>query len=231
MTDRYWYPIYEKLVELDVPAMIHVSASCNPSFHTTGAHYIAADTAVFMQLLTADLFADFPTLRLIIPHGGGAVPYHWGRYRGIAQDLGKPPIEESLMRNVSFDTCVYHRPGIELLTQVVPIGSILFASEMIGAVRGTDPRTGHHYDDTKLYLDAVPALSPEHREAIFHANAERIYPRLKVLPSAERSSRARRPRPDTSLTYVTIVPSVDRDRLGPRRCAGDSHGIPVAGER
>ncbi len=181
MTDRHWYPVYEKLVELDVPAMIHVSASCNPAFHTTGGHYIAADTAVFMQLLTADLFADFPALRLIIPHGGGAVPYHWGRYRGIAHDLGRPPIEESLMRNVSFDTCVYHQPGIELLTQVVPVGSILFASEMIGAVKGIDPRTGNHYDDTKRYLDAI-ALSPEHQEAIFHANAERIYPRLKRPP-------------------------------------------------
>lgn len=177
MTDKYWYPIYEKLVELDVPAMIHVSASCNPNFHTTGAHYIAADTAIFMQLLTADLFADFPTLRLIIPHGGGAAPYHWGRYRGIAQDLGKPPIEETLMRNVSFDTCVYHQPGIELLTQVVPASSILFASEMIGAVKGIDPHTGNHYDDTKLYLDAV-SLSQENREAIFHANAERIFPRI-----------------------------------------------------
>ncbi|MGE4630280.1 MAG: amidohydrolase family protein, partial [Pseudohongiellaceae bacterium] len=79
LTDRYWYPIYEKLVELDVPAMIHVSASCNPCFHATGAHYINADTTAFMQLVQGDLFADFPDLRLIIPHGGGAVPYHWGR--------------------------------------------------------------------------------------------------------------------------------------------------------
>ena len=179
MTDRYWYPIYEKLVELDVPAMIHVSASCNPGFHTTGAHYLAADTAVFMQLLTGDLFADFPALRFIIPHGGGAVPYHWGRYRGIAQDLGKPPLEEGLMRNVSFDTCVYHQPGIELLTQVVPAGSILFASEMVGAVKGIDPRTGNHYDDTKIYLDAAASLSGGQRDAIFHANAERVFPRLR----------------------------------------------------
>ena len=29
MTDRWWYPLYEKLVELDVPAMLHVSASAN----------------------------------------------------------------------------------------------------------------------------------------------------------------------------------------------------------
>ena len=44
LTDRSWYPFFEKLVELDVPAMIHVSGSCNENFHATGAHYINADT-------------------------------------------------------------------------------------------------------------------------------------------------------------------------------------------
>ena len=82
VSDRFWYPLYEKMVELDVPAMIHVSASCNPAtVHTTGAHYINGDTTAFMQLIASDLFKDFPTLKFIIPHGGGAVPYHWGRYR------------------------------------------------------------------------------------------------------------------------------------------------------
>ena len=49
-----------------------------------------------------------PTLKVIIPHGGGAVPYHWGRYRGVMQDMGRPPLEELVLRNVFFDTCVYY---------------------------------------------------------------------------------------------------------------------------
>ena len=76
LTDKHWYPLYEKMVELDVPAMVHVSASCNPNFHTTGSHYLNADTTAFMQFLTSKLFTDFPALRFIVPHGGGAVPYH-----------------------------------------------------------------------------------------------------------------------------------------------------------
>src|SRR2546427_609518 len=94
-----WYPLYEKMVELNVPAMIHVSSSCNPCFHATGAHYINGDTTAFMQFITADLFKDFPTVKFIIPHGGGAVPYHWGRYRGLAQDMRRPPLKELLMNN------------------------------------------------------------------------------------------------------------------------------------
>jgi 4-oxalmesaconate hydratase len=174
LTDRWWYPLYEKLVELDVPAMVHVSASANANFHGTGAHYIAADTTAFMQFLTSDLFKDFPTLRMIIPHGGGAVPYHWGRYRGLAQDLKKPPLEELLLKNVYFDTCVYHRPGIELLFKVIPVDNILFASEMVGAVRGIDPTTGHYYDDTKRYVDAL-SLTDEDRRKVFEGNARRVY--------------------------------------------------------
>jgi 4-oxalmesaconate hydratase len=179
LTDKWWYPLYEKMVELDVPAMVHVSASCNPNFHFTGAHYINADTTAFMQFMTSNLFKDFPALRFIIPHGGGAVPYHWGRYRGIAQDMGRPPLQDLLLDNVYFDTCVYHRAGIELLLKVIPADNILFASEMVGAVRGIDPQTGHHYDDTKRYIDAIDWLPAADREKIFHGNAHKVYPRLK----------------------------------------------------
>jgi 4-oxalmesaconate hydratase len=183
LTDKYWYPIYEKLVELDMPAMVHVSSSCNPVFHATGAHYINADTTAFMQLIQGDLFKDFPTLRLIIPHGGGAVPYHWGRYRGLAQDMKRPPLDTHLMKNVFFDTCVYHQPGIDLLLKVIPVENILFGSEMVGAVRGVDPTTGFNYDDTKRYIDAS-ALSAADKQRIFEENACRVYPRLKARLAA-----------------------------------------------
>ena len=177
LTDRHWYPFFEKMVELDVPAMIHVSGSCNPNFHATGAHYINADTTAFMQFLQGDLFADFPGLRFIIPHGGGAVPYHWGRYRGLADMLKKPLLTEHVMKNVFFDTCVYHQPGIDLLFEVIDIDNILFGSEMVGAVRGIDPQTGQYFDDTKRYIDALEIPAAD-KHKVFELNARRLYPRL-----------------------------------------------------
>ena len=184
LTDRSWYPLYEKMVELNVPAMIHVSVSCNDNFHTTGAYYINADTTAFMQLIQGDLFSDFPDLRLIIPHGGGAVPYHWGRYRGLADMLNRPPLAEHVMGNVYFDTCVYHQPGIDLLVDVIDVKNILFGSEMLGAVRGVDPETGQYFDDTKRYLDAA-ALSDVEREQILSGNARRVFPRLERALAAQ----------------------------------------------
>ncbi len=179
LTDRYWYPLYEKMVELDVPAMVHVSMSCNPAFHGTGAHYLNGDTTAFMQFILGDLFKDFPTLRMVIPHGGGAVPYHWGRYRGLAQDMKRPPLTE-LLKNVYFDTCVYHKPGMELLLKLIPEDNVLFASEIVGAVKGIDPETGFHYDDTKRYIDGIDWLSQETRNKVYSGNAFNVYPRLKA---------------------------------------------------
>ncbi|KOU69136.1 4-oxalomesaconate hydratase [Streptomyces sp. MMG1533] len=181
LTDKVYYPLYEKMAELDVPAMLHVAMSRNPALQGTCAHYLAGDTAVFMQMCLSDLFKDFPTLKFTIPHGGGAVPYHWGRYRGVMQDQGRPPLEELVLGNVYFDTCVYHKRGMELLVDVIPAENILFASEMIGAVRGIDPETGHRFDDTKHLLDSIDALSDQDRRLIEGGNALRVFPRLKDI--------------------------------------------------
>ena len=179
-----------------MPAMVHVSASCNPNFHATGAHYINADTTAFMQFLTADLFKDFPTLRMIIPHGGGAVPYHWGRYRGLAQDMKRPLLADLIRHNVFFDTCVYHQAGIDLLLKIVPADNILFGSEMVGAVRGIDPETGHYYDDTKRYVDAAAISDATARRSskatcarCIRESTERFPRRAQVQSAGARSQR------------------------------------------
>jgi 4-oxalmesaconate hydratase len=175
--DAWWDPLWKAMVALDVPAMIHVSGSCERCLHTTGAHYINADTAVFMQLIQGDLFERHPKLRLIIPHGGGAAPYHWGRYRGLSIMLEKPPLDRHLMGNLYFDTCVYHQAGIDTLFRVVDRKNILFGSELLGAVKAIDPETGHSFDDTRRYVDALD-LSAEDRHAVFEGNARRVYPLL-----------------------------------------------------
>jgi 4-oxalmesaconate hydratase len=131
------------------------------------------------------LFKDFPTLKFLIPHGGGAVPYHWGRFRGLAQELKKPLLKDHLLNNIFFDTCVYHQPGIDLLTKVIPVDNILFASEMIGAVRGIDPETGNYFDDTKRYIEASTQLDSNARYQIYEGNARRVFPRVDVALKAK----------------------------------------------
>jgi 4-oxalmesaconate hydratase len=86
-------------------------------------------------------------------------------------------LKDYVLKNVFFDTCVYHLPGIELLLKVIPVDNIIFGSEMVGAVRGIDPETGQYFDDTKRYVDAL-GLSDADRYKIFEGNARRVFPRL-----------------------------------------------------
>jgi 4-oxalmesaconate hydratase len=55
--------------------------------------------------------------------------------------------------------------------------NLMFASEMIGAVRGKDPDTGFYFDDTKRYVDNV-GLSEADTYKIFEGTARRVFPRL-----------------------------------------------------
>ncbi len=95
--------------------------------------------------------------------------------------MGGPPLEELLLDNVYFDTCVYHRAGIELLLEVIPTDNILFGSEIYGAVKSVDPKTGYNYDDTKHSIDALDWLSTEDRDKIFQRNVYKVYPRFPAL--------------------------------------------------
>ena len=126
--DEAWYPLYAKLVELDVPAMIHASATCNPAFHTTGSHYLNVDSTAFLQLMESRVFRDFPALRFIMPHGGGTVPFQAARYRALALMNKWEPFEEFIKR-FYFDTTVYSQDAMELLVKVVGVDNIIFASK------------------------------------------------------------------------------------------------------
>ena len=175
--DEWWYPLYEKLVELNATAMVHASATCNPAFHTTGSHYLNVDATAFMQLLESRVFKDFPTLKLVISHGGGNVPYQAARYRALCLMNKWEPFEE-FIKHLYFDTTVYNQDAMQLLVKVAGVDNVMFASEMLGGVTTRDPLTGRMFDDNKPCLDALDWLSDEDRRKIFEGNVRKAYPLL-----------------------------------------------------
>ena len=119
--------------------------------------------------------------------------------------LDRPALEDAVMGNVFFDTCVYHQPGINLLFDVIDVDNILFGSEMVGAVRGIDPRTGHYFDDTRRYVEALD-LAPGDRAKVFELNARRVYPRLDAaLTARNRPAGAGSPTSEPGLPSMTAA--------------------------
>ena len=187
--DEWYYPLYEKMQQLDVPAMLHASATCNPAFHTTGSHYLNVDSTAFMQVLESRIFKDFPRLRLILTHGGGNVPFQEARYRALCLMNKWEPFEEFIKR-LYFDTTVYSAEAMQMLIKVVGADNILFASEMLGGVNAVDPRTGRMFDDNQPLVEAIGWLDEKDRAKVFELNARKVFPRLNAILDRRRQASA-----------------------------------------
>jgi 4-oxalmesaconate hydratase len=176
--DEWWYPLWEKMVALDVPGMIHVSSTLNPAMHVNGSHYIAWDLAAVVELCNSRVFEDFPALKLIIPHGGGSIPFQFNRHRALHVMAGQRPFEE-VVHNLYFDLAVYDKAAMEMIIRVIGADRVVYASEMFGTAQSIDPRTGRGFDDTVDMVKSIEWLSDADRDKIFHGNAQRLYSRAK----------------------------------------------------
>jgi len=183
--DRYWYPLWEKLCELDVPAMLHGTGSRSERV-SYSTHFINEETVAIVGLLNSKVFQDFPSLKIIIPHGGGAIPYQLGRYeaptlRGEGEDgRGTKRFSERL-RQLYFDTVLYTPGALRLLIETVGADRCLFGSECPGTGSAIDPKTGKQMDDVASYIRAFDWLSDADKATIFEGNARRLFPLDKVL--------------------------------------------------
>jgi 4-oxalmesaconate hydratase len=174
--DRWWYPLWEKMCELDVPGLIHAGSTLNPHLHMNGAHYVNTDVAAVVELTTSRVLTDFPDLKLIIPHGGGGIPFHWNRLRSLAAGRSAIPFEESV-RRLYFDLAVYDDEAMNMTIRRMGPDNVVFATEMLGTAQAIDPVTGRPFDDTLALVRDLDWLSAEDKHKIFEGNARRLYSR------------------------------------------------------
>lgn len=171
--ERFWYPVWEALCDLDVPVLIH-SAGCRPPARETySLHFIQEETLAVQGLLTSTVFDDFPDLRVIVSHGGGAIPYQRGRFRPHA--LRRGTTYEQQMRKLYYDTCLYTQDSIELLLGAVGVDRCLFGTEKPGTGSHRDPETGRWIDDIHLLIDDIDWLDDADRERLFETNAREVF--------------------------------------------------------
>lgn len=175
--DEFWYPLYEKLCELDVPALVHSAGSCSPRESYT-LKFINEESIAIVSLMNSRVFEKFPNLKLIVPHGGGAIPYHMGRFRAWTVRNGGEFFDDKLKR-LHFDTCTYDKDALELLFKVVGPDRVLFATENPGTGSALNPKTGRAYDDLKPDIEEMSFLTEQDRRNVFECNCTRLYTRFR----------------------------------------------------
>src|SRR6202795_2250078 len=171
--DRYWYPLYEKLVELDVPGHIH-SAGCRSERLTYSLHFINEENIAVVSLLTSQVFNDFPALKILVSHGGGAIPYQFARFEASSL-RGKGPRFSDQMRKLYYDTVLYSKDALELLFKTVGVDRCLFGTERPGVGTVKDPKTGRWMDDTRHIIEAFDFLSAAEKKGIFEDNSKKLF--------------------------------------------------------
>lgn len=182
--DEYWYPLYEQMVRHDLPALVH-SAGCYGHRETYSEHFITEESIATLTLLRSPVFEMFPSLKLIISHGGGSVPYQIGRWQAerLSPGLGGSPDAERFemsLRRLWFDTVLHHPPSLSLLFRTVGSDRCLFGTERPGSGSVVDPVTGRQMDDLKTVIDELDGLGADDRDAIYERNARTVFSRLKL---------------------------------------------------
>ncbi len=184
MGDEYWYPLYEKLVELDTPALIH-SASCREHQRESYLeHFITEESIAVLNICKSHVFQDFPALKLVISHGGGSVPYQIGRWRSTRVRPNRTEGEsfDESIRKLYFDTCLYSQNSLDLLFKEIGPDRCLFGTEKPGVGSQIDPKSGEWFDDIKPKIERIDWLTEAQRYDLFEGNAKKLYTRWK--PSA-----------------------------------------------
>jgi 4-oxalmesaconate hydratase len=182
---EYWYPLWEKMCELDVPGLIH-SGGCRNGRESYSQHFITEESLAILSLVHSRVFEDFPNLKIIVAHGGGSIPYQIGRWRAghVLGGHGDAADFDRRLKHLYFDTCLHNKKSLEMLISVAGPDRVLFGTENPGSGSAPDPETGRSFDDIKPLIESIDFLSDADKQNILGGNAQRLFTRLNLTAAA-----------------------------------------------
>ncbi|MBI3090742.1 MAG: amidohydrolase [Candidatus Tectomicrobia bacterium] len=121
LAEERFVPFFRRAAELDVPIFIHPNLpAANPMMtrYHLGAlvGYMFETTLLFTTLVYNGLFEQLPTLKVVFPHLGGALPFLAERlnrgyhYAEVRNNLKAPPMES--FRRAYVDTVSFYDPAM-----------------------------------------------------------------------------------------------------------------------
>ena len=197
MHDSYWYPLYEKSIELKAPLIVHASISYDPRITVIPHNYqynMMTEEALATQLLQhSDVFERYPELRVIVCHCGGALNRFVPRAQssGIAgggqtgtgnRDQQAPHADtgKDISNNLFFDTCAYDTAYLAAAFSQLGVSQMMFGTEAPGSGTAVlNPDTGKPCDDLVPLIESYDFLSAEDKDKIYRETAKKVFPLYK----------------------------------------------------
>jgi aminocarboxymuconate-semialdehyde decarboxylase len=174
--DAFW----AKAVELDVGVFIHpvqaVPLKRSAKYGLSQiAQYTSDTTMTVGSIIMSGVLDRFPTLRLLLSHGGGGVPYLIGRFDcmhermdKVAQgDVAKAP-PSAYLRRFFYDTILHDADILRWLATRVSVERVVLGSDYSFPPADRDPvSTVRH-----------AGFTPDEQQAILEDNAYALFPAL-----------------------------------------------------
>ena len=174
LDDRRLDPIWAKASELGMLAILHPHGWTEPQ--RMDDYYLInlvcmplASTVAVARMILGGVFERFPDLKMLVVHGGGYLPFYFGRtdhgYR-IRPETQRhiPRLPSEYLHQLYFDTTVFRPEEVEYLVKEFGHEHVLLGTDYPFDMGPTDP----------LAFLAEARLTQAEHEAIVGLNAARL---------------------------------------------------------
>lgn len=177
LSDRAFFPLYERIAALGWPIFLHYAPLCLiglndrlAQFHLSNLIGNTTETAIAAgHLIFGGVLDAFPALEVCLPHAGGVFPILVGRFdrgfevRDECKHLPHPP--SHYLRRFSYDTVCHSEKIMKFLIDLVGADRI---------VLGSDYCFDMGYERPLELIERVGGLTEALRNGIVGGNAARL---------------------------------------------------------
>lgn len=174
LDDRRFDPVWAKAVELEMTVILHPQGFTHGQRMTD--YYLVnvicmplASTLAVTRMILGGVWARHPDLQMVVVHGGGYLPYYFGRTDHayavrpeLRRHIDRRPSD--YLHQLHFDTTVFEPRMIEYLVDEFGADRVLLGTDYPFDMGTTDP----------LALLARARLDEPSRELILGGNAARL---------------------------------------------------------
>jgi len=173
LSDRSFFPIYERIADLGLPIFLHPMMINNErlkQFYLINTCGNPFDTAIAAShLIFGGVLDSFPKLEISLPHGGGALPILRGRLdrgfqiRAECKTIARPP--STYLKRFTYDTITYSEEQLEELVRLVGAERIMAGSDYCFDIA---------YEEPVRFVQGVKSLTAAQKQQILWDNAARL---------------------------------------------------------